>query len=102
MYRAAMSSIVSELARSERLIVVENFDVSEPKTKLLVKQLADMGLSNVMIVTEEVDKNLYLASRNLHKVSVSDVAGVNPVSLVGSEKVLVTVSALKKIEEMLA
>jgi len=102
MYRAAMSSIVSELARSERLIVVENFDVSEPKTKLLVKQLADMGLSNVMIVTEEVDQNLYLASRNLHKVSVSDVAGVNPVSLVGSEKVLVTVSALKKIEEMLA
>jgi large subunit ribosomal protein L4 len=102
MYRAAMSSIVSELARSERLIVVENFDVAEPKTKLLVKQLADMGLSSVLIVTEEVNQNLYLASRNLHKVSVSDVAAVNPVSLVGSEKVLVTVSALKKIEEMLA
>ena len=97
-----MSSIVSELARSERLIVVENFDVAEPKTKLLVKQLADMGLSSVLIVTEEVNQNLYLASRNLHKVSVSDVAAVNPVSLVGSEKVLVTVSALKKIEEMLA
>jgi large subunit ribosomal protein L4 len=102
MYRAAMSSIVSELARSERLIIVENFEVAEPKTKLLVKQLADMGLNSVLIVTEEVDQNLYLASRNLHKVSVSDVAAVNPVSLVGSEKVLITVSALKKIEEMLA
>ncbi|MFQ3324356.1 MAG: large subunit ribosomal protein L4 [Pseudomonadales bacterium] len=102
MYRAAMSSIVSELARSERLIIVENFEVAEPKTKLLVKQLADMGLNSVLIVTEEVNQNLYLASRNLHKVSVSDVAAVNPVSLVGSEKVLMTVSALKKIEEMLA
>jgi large subunit ribosomal protein L4 len=102
MYRAAMSSIVSELARSERLIIVENFEVAEPKTKLLVKQLADMGLNSVLIVTEEVNQNLYLASRNLHKVSVSDVAAVNPVSLVGSEKVLITVSALKKIEEMLA
>jgi large subunit ribosomal protein L4 len=61
-----------------------------------------MGLSSVLIVTEEVNQNLYLASRNLHKVNVSDVAAVNPVSLVGSEKVLVTVSALKKIEEMLA
>ncbi|MFT6756630.1 MAG: large subunit ribosomal protein L4 [Chitinophagales bacterium] len=102
MYRAAMSSIVSELARSERLIIVESFEVAEPKTKLLVKQLADMGLSSVLIVTEEVNQNLYLASRNLHKVSVSDVAAVNPVSLVGSEKVLITVSALKKIEEMLS
>jgi large subunit ribosomal protein L4 len=102
MYRAAMGSIVSELARSERLIIVENFEVAEPKTKLLVKQLADMGLNSVLIVTEEVNQNLYLASRNLHKVSVSDVAAVNPVSLVGSEKVLITVSALKKIEEMLA
>jgi large subunit ribosomal protein L4 len=102
MYRAAMSSIVSELARSERLIIVENFEVAEPKTKLLVKQLTDMGLNSVLIVTEEVNQNLYLASRNLHKVSVSDVAAVNPVSLVGSEKVLITVSALKKIEEMLS
>jgi|TARA_B110000902_G_C14290737_1_gene580795 large subunit ribosomal protein L4 len=102
MYRAAMSSIVSELARSERLIIVENFEVVEPKTKLLVKQLTDMGLNSVLIVTEEVNQNLYLASRNLHKVNVSDVAAVNPVSLVGSEKVLITVSALKKIEEMLS
>jgi large subunit ribosomal protein L4 len=101
MYRAAMSSIVSELARSERLIVVESFSVAEPKTKLLVKQLADLGVSNVLIVTEEVDQNLYLSSRNLHKVNVSDVAAIDPVSLVGSEKVLVTVAALKKIEEML-
>jgi large subunit ribosomal protein L4 len=61
-----------------------------------------MGLNSVLIVTEEVNQNLYLASRNLHKVSVSDVAAVNPVSLVGSEKVLITVSALKKIEEMLS
>lgn len=101
MYRAALRSILSELARQERLVVVESFDIEEPKTKLLVKKLADMSLANVLILGDEVSENLYLASRNLHKVSVADVAGVDPVSLIAFDKVLVTVAALKKFEEML-
>ena len=101
MYRAALRSIVSELARQERLVVVESLAVEEPKTKLLVKQLADYGLDNVLIVSAEIDENLYLASRNLHKVDVRDVDGVDPVSLIAYDKVVVTVDALKKIEEML-
>lgn len=102
MYRAAMCSIVSELARQGRLVVVESLDVEQPKTKLLVKQLGDYGVDNALIVAGDVDENLYLAARNLHKVDVRDVSGVDPVSLLAYEKVLVTVDAVKKIEEMLA
>lgn len=102
MYRAAMRSILSELVRQERLVVVDEFSIDEPKTKGLISKLSQFGLSNVLIVTEEVDKNLYLSSRNLHKVDVRDVIGIDPVSLIGFEKVLVTVPALKKVEEMLA
>ncbi|TCO71397.1 50S ribosomal protein L4 [Chromatocurvus halotolerans] len=102
MYRAAMCSIVSELARQGRLVVVESLDIEEPKTKLLVKQLGDYGVENALIVASDVDENLYLAARNLHKVDVRDVSGVDPVSLLAYEKVLVTVDAVKKIEEMLA
>ena len=101
MYRAAMQSIMSELARQGRLVVVESMNLPEPKTKLLVKQLGDYGFESVLIVSAEVDTNLYLASRNLHKVDVRDVEGVDPVSLIGHEKVLVTVDAVKKFEEML-
>ena len=101
MYRAALRSIMSELARQDRLVVVESLDVKEPKTKLLVKQLAAFGLDNVLIVSAEVDENLYLAARNLHKVDVRDVEGVDPVSLIAYDKVLVTVDAVKKFEEML-
>ncbi len=82
--------------------MVEDFALEEPKTKALVAKLDQYGLDNVLIVTEEVDRNLYLSSRNLHKVDVRDVLGVDPVSLIGFEKVLVTVPALKKVEEMLA
>jgi len=102
MYRAAMRSILSELARTERLLVVESFDVEQPKTKLLVEQLKGFGVDNVLIVANEVDQNLYLASRNLHKVDVCDVDAVDPVSLVAFDKVMVTVEALKKFEEALA
>jgi len=102
MYRAAMRSIFSELARQDRLIVVKDFDLKQPKTKALIKKLGDYKLEqDVLIVTEEVTENLYLSSRNLHKVDVSDALGIDPVSLIRFEKVLVTVSALKKIEEML-
>jgi large subunit ribosomal protein L4 len=92
---------MSELARQDRLIVVESLDVEEPKTKLLVKQLADYGLDSVLIVADDVDENLYLAARNLHKVDVRDVDGVDPVSLIAYDKVMVTVDAVKKFEEML-
>ena len=101
MYRAAMQTIMSELARQDRLVVVENMDLAEPKTKLLVKQLGEYGIDNVLIVSAEVGENLYLAARNLHKVDVRDVEGIDPVSLIGHEKVLVTVDAVKKFEEML-
>ncbi|MCG3169235.1 MAG: 50S ribosomal protein L4 [Pseudomonadales bacterium] len=101
MYRAAMRSILSELARQERLVVVESFDVAEPKTKLLTQQLAGYQLDEALIVAEEVDRNLYLAARNIPRVEVRDVAGVDPVSLVAYEKVIVTVPALRKFEEML-
>lgn len=101
MYRAAMQSIMSELARQDRLVVVESMDLAEPKTKLLLKQLGEFGMDNVLIVSAEINENLYLASRNLHKVDVRDVEGIDPVSLIGHEKVLVTVDAVKKFEEML-
>tara|TARA_R110002110_G_scaffold415748_1_gene654764 strand:+ start:2596 stop:3213 length:618 start_codon:yes stop_codon:yes gene_type:complete len=101
MYRAAMQSIMSELARQDRLMVVESLELDEPKTRLLAKQLTDYGLDNVLIVSAEVGENLYLAARNLRKVDVRDVDGIDPVSLIGHEKVLVTVDAVKKFEEML-
>ncbi len=101
MYRAAMRTIMSELARQERLIVVESLDLEAPKTKLLVKHLSDYGVENVLIVCAELDENLYLAARNLHAVEVLDVEGVDPVSLVGHDKVMITVDAVKKFEEML-
>ena len=101
MYRAALRSIMSELARQDRLMVVESLDVEEPKTKLLAKQLGEYGVDNVLIVSAEVGRNLYLAARNLHKVDVRDVDGIDPVSLIGHEKVMVTVDAVKKFEEML-
>jgi large subunit ribosomal protein L4 len=101
MYRAAMQSIMSELARQDRLVVVEGVDIEQPKTKLLAQQLADYGLENVLIVSTEVGENLYLAARNLHQVDVRDVEGVDPVSLIAYDKVMVTVDAVKKLEEML-
>lgn len=101
MYRAALRSILSELARQERLVVVEEMALEAPKTKLLVKSLAELDVKGALIVTEEVTGNLYLAARNLHDVDVRDVNGVDPVSLIGYDKVVVTVAALKKFEEML-
>ena len=101
MYRAAMRSIFSELVRSDRLVVVEDFAVDQPKTKLLAQKLAEMQLDNVLIVGDDVSENLYLSARNLHRVAVSDVAGVDPVSLIACDKVLITVPAIKKFEELL-
>ena len=102
MYRAAMRSILSELARTDRLMIVEALDVEQPKTKLLVETLKGYGVDNVLIVADNVDKNLYLASRNLHKVDVRDVESADPVSLIAYDKVMITVDAVKKFEEALA
>jgi len=101
MYRAAMQTIMSELARQDRLMVVESLDLEAPKTKLLLQRLGEYGVDNVLIVSTEVDENLYLAARNLHKVDVSDVCDIDPLSLIGHDKVMVTLGAVKKIEEML-
>jgi large subunit ribosomal protein L4 len=101
MYRAALQCILSELNRQERLIVVESFDIEAPKTKALVQKLAQYNLTDVLIITEEISENLFLASRNLYKVGVTDAQGVDPVSLIGFDKVVVTVPALKKFEEIL-
>jgi len=102
MYRAAMCSILSELVRQERLVAIDGFAVSAPKTKELAGKLSGLGLENVLIVDVEADDNLYLASRNLPNVAVCDVASADPVSLVGFEKVLMTKAAIEKIGERLA
>jgi large subunit ribosomal protein L4 len=102
MYRGAMQCILSELIRQERLIVVNEFTVESHKTKDLVNKLKEFGLDNVLIISDQVQQNLYLAARNLHKVDALDVSGLDPVSLIGFEKVLITVSALKKVEEILS
>lgn len=102
MYRGALRSIVSELIRAERLLIVESFELETPKTKDFIKKLDTLKLNDrLLIITESVDENLYLASRNLARVDIRDVAAVDPVSLVGSEKVLITVAALKQLEELL-
>ena len=102
MYRGAMQSILSELIRQERLVVTEDFTVEAPKTKEVQERLKSLDLENVLVVVEEVDSNLYLGARNLRNVEVIDVHAVNPVNLIGFEKVLFTVGALKKAEELLA
>ena len=95
-----MQCILSELIRQERLIVVNEFAVESHKR--LGHEAKDFDLDNVLIVSDQIEENLYLAARNLHKVDVLDVSGLDPVRLIGFEKVLITVSALKKAEEMLS
>ncbi|AGH47272.1 50S ribosomal protein L4 [Paraglaciecola sp.] len=102
MYRGAIQSILSELVRQERLIVVEKFAVETPKTKELISKLKELELKDVLIVTSEVDENLFLSARNLYKVDVRDVQGIDPVSLIAFEKVLMTADAVKQLEESLA
>jgi len=102
MHRAALRSILSELARQNRLVAVDAFTVDQPKTRMLVEKLAHFGTDDALIVTDALDRNLGLSARNLHKVDVRDVAGMDPLALVRHEKVIMTVPALKRIQEMLA
>ncbi|MRI32976.1 50S ribosomal protein L4 [Endozoicomonas sp. OPT23] len=101
MYRGAMRSILSELVRQERLVVVESFAIDTPKTKLMVAKLKELNVENGLIVSDEVDQNLYLATRNIPHVDARDVQGIDPVSLIAHEKIVMTVAAIKKFEEML-
>ena len=102
MYRAALCAIISELARQDRLKVVDSFDVDAPKTKALVSKLGEMGVARPLIVTENGTDNLFLAARNLPYVQVRDVQGLDPVALVGAQNVIMTAEAVKKVEEWLA
>ena len=102
MYRAGVSSILSQLAREDRLAVVEKFTVGSPKTKLLAQKLKGMGLDDVLIITDSVDDNLRLSSRNLPNVNVVTVANADPLSLMRHAKVLVTKTAITKIEKVFA
>lgn len=99
MYRAGVASILSQLAREDRLAVVEDFRVEAPKTRLLVQKLKSLGLESALVITDDVDENLYLSSRNLYGVLVLEVEKTDPVSLVRFDKVLVTKGALAKMEE---
>ena len=102
MYRAGMASILSQLVREERLSVIDALNVEQPKTKVLAGKLAAMGLAEVLILTDKLDENLYLSSRNLPNVLVLEARHADPVSLMRYEKVLVTKAAVKHLEEALA
>lgn len=102
MYRGALRSILSELVRQDRLVVVEEFRIAQPKTKELTNKLGVLGLVDVLIVTDATDENLRLAARNLYEVDVRDVDQIDPVSLIGFEKVLLTSAAVKHLEGYLA
>ncbi|MFL2554790.1 MAG: 50S ribosomal protein L4 [Candidatus Rariloculaceae bacterium] len=101
MYRGAMRSVLSELVRQDRLLLTEEFGVSAPKTKELKLKLKELSAANVLIVLEGFDSDLYLAARNLVHVDVLDAASVDPVNLVGHEKVVMTVAAAKLLEARL-
>jgi large subunit ribosomal protein L4 len=101
MYRGALRSMLSELARTERLLVTDGIQLSEPKTRLLANQLKEWSLPSVLIVVEATDQKLALAARNLPHVEVLEVGSLNPVSLAAYDKVLMTVGAVKLIEERL-
>jgi large subunit ribosomal protein L4 len=102
MYRAGICSILSQLAREERLVVVESMSIDAPKTKMLSQKLASMGLESVMIITDSLEQNLELASRNLPHVLVVEPKHADPMSLVFYKKIVVTKAALAMIEEMFA
>src|SRR3990167_6629015 len=102
MYRAGIASILSQLARENRLAVVESFSIDAPKTKLLAQKLKSMGLDSVLVITDELDENLYLSSRNLPNVLVLQASEADQLSLLRFPKVLLTRNAVAKMEEMLA
>jgi large subunit ribosomal protein L4 len=101
MYRGAMQAILSELVRQDRLVVVDSLEIKEPRTADLLSKLAELGFEKGLIVTSELDENVYLSSRNVPGVYTLDVSGIDPVSLVAADKVIMTVDAVEKIQEWL-
>ena len=101
MFRGAMRSIFSELVRQDRFICIDEFDVTESKTKLVKDKLDQLGLKEVLIITEGLSENLYLGARNIPKVDVMDTNEIDPYSLIGFEKILITQAAVQKVEEWL-
>ena len=101
MYKGAMSVIFSELLRSERLKIVKDFDVKDAKTKNVTALLKALDVKDALLMTDELDENLYLSSRNLYHVGVCDTQSIDPISLIGYENVVMTEAALKKVEAML-
>jgi len=101
MYRGAMQAILSELVRQDRLLVVDSLEVAEPRTAVLLGKLSELGFETGLIVTNELDENVYLASRNVPGVYTVDVSGIDPVGLVAADKVIMTVDAVEKIQEWL-
>ncbi len=102
MYRGALRSVLSELVRQDRLVVVKELELAEPKTKLLAAKLNELDLDNVLILNEAFDEKIFLAARNLPNVGICDAASIDPVVLIRFDKVLVTLPALKLIEERLS
>ncbi|MDZ4810986.1 MAG: 50S ribosomal protein L4 [Pseudomonadota bacterium] len=102
MYRGAISAILSELLRQDRLKIVESFDLEAPKTKLLAAKVEQMGTGRTLVVTEAGTDSLFLAARNLHNLAIVDVAGMSPVDLVGCDHVIMCLDSVKKVEEWLA
>ncbi len=102
MYRGAIRSILSELVRQERLSCIDELAIDEPKTKQALEKLSALGLKEVLIITEEVTPNLYLSTRNIPRIEVIDTAEINPYSLIGFDNILLTKSAVKKVEAWLA
>ena len=102
MYRAALRSVFSELVRQDRLVVVKNLELEAPKTRLLVDKLKELDLDSVLILNEGFDEKLFLAARNLQDVGICDAASIDPVVLIRFDKVLITLPALKLIEERLS
>ena len=101
MYRAGLRSILSQLARDERIAVIESFDLEAPKTRLAANKIKGMGLDSVLIITDEINENVYLATRNLANVAVLEPSDVDPLSLIHYKKVLITKAAIAQIEEIL-
>jgi large subunit ribosomal protein L4 len=102
MYRAAMRSLVSELIRRDRLTIIESLEIAEPRTKLMVSKLKELGVDNALIVVEAFEENIFLAARNLPHVEVLEVTALDPVSLLRYERVVMTVAAVRRLEEKLA
>ena len=101
MYKGAISVILSELLRTDRLKVVSELDITEPKTKNITSLMNSLNIKDALLMTDELDENLYLSSRNLYHVGVCDTQSIDPVSLIGYDNVVMTKAALKKVETML-